>query len=165
MNLQNVVAGLILIVLLGSGLAGLLALCGAIFPAPIERAQRIAEQMPRRAFAVGLLNALFFGLIAAACGSQGDLGGLLALLILTGLLGYIAVGLTAVAALVGARLAPPAWGPLRRLLAGALALELAALVPLVGWVAVPALAGLTGYGALIIALLRRGRAAPALPVE
>jgi hypothetical protein len=48
------------------------------------------------------------------------------------------------------------------LLAGVVVLELAALVPVVGWFAVTTLALLTGAGAVIIALFQRApRPAPA----
>ncbi len=67
----------------------------------------------------------------------------------------MAVGLAAIAQLLGERLRPHDPSAVRRLLVGAATLELAALVPLVGWFAVPALAGLLGYGALVIALVQR----------
>jgi len=70
------------------------------------------------------------------------------------------VGLAVVGRLIDERLRPNDDSAVRQMLAGALTLELAALVPLVGWFAVPALAGLIGYGATVIALIRR----PAPPI-
>ncbi len=140
---------------LGVGIAALLLLCAVAFPRLVARAQRNAEQMPWRALLVGLINLAFFGLIATALLSGDEGARLLGLLVATLLLSFVALGLAAVARLLGARLRPGEPGSARSLLAGALTLELAALVPLVGWFAVPALAGLLGYGAVVIALVRR----------
>jgi len=74
------------------------------------------------------------------------------------------VELAVVGRLIDERLRPNDDSAVRQMLAGALTLELAALVPLVGWFAVPALAGLIGYGATVIALIRR-RAPPIAALE
>jgi hypothetical protein len=159
MNLGELTGLLLLIASAGVGLAALAVLCVALAPRLIGRAQRNIEQMPRRSFAVGLLNALFFGLLAAAL-SSGDQGaGLLALLILTILLVLVGAGLSAVAALVGERLGLAAPPPLRALV-GMIVLALAALTPVAGWVGVAGLASLTGYGAVIIALFQGRQAQP-----
>ena len=140
---------------LGIGLAALLVLCDAVFSSLVARARQNAEHMPFRSFAVGLINFIFFGLIAIAFLSGDETARLIGLVIATILLSFAAVGLAVAARWVGERLRPDDPSTTRRLLAGAVTLELAALVPLVGWFAVPALAGLIGYGATIIALVRR----------
>ena len=141
----------------GLGLAALLLLCDVAFPNLVGRARQNAEGMPLRSLLVGLINLSFFGLLAFALLS-GDQGAkVLGLLVGTLLLSFVALGLAAVARLVGERLRPNDPSAVRRLLAGAVTLELAALVPLVGWFAVTALAGLLGYGAVVIALVRRRR--------
>ncbi|NJM08938.1 sigma-70 family RNA polymerase sigma factor, partial [Candidatus Gracilibacteria bacterium] len=91
---------LFLILLVGSLLA-LIVLCATLFSQLVARAQRNVERMPLRCMLVGLVNFLFFGLLAAALSSGGDIGGLLALLLLTALLSFVALGLTAVAAAIG----------------------------------------------------------------
>jgi hypothetical protein len=140
---------------LGVGLAALLLLCDVAFPNLVARARRNVERMPLRSLLVGLVNFSFFGLIAAALLSGDESARALGLLVGTVLLSFVALGLAAVAQLVGERLWPDDPSAVRRLLAGAATLELAALVPLVGWFAVTALAGLLGYGAVVIALVRR----------
>jgi hypothetical protein len=149
-------AGLTLGVLaLAVGLAALLLLCDVAFPKLVARARHNAERMPVRSLLVGLINLSFFGLFALALLSGDEGSKALGLLVGTVLLSFVAIGLAAVARLLGERLRPGDASAVRRLLAGALTLELAALVPLVGWFAVTALAGTLGYGAVVIALVRR----------
>jgi ABC-type transport system involved in cytochrome c biogenesis permease subunit len=140
---------------LGIGLAALLLLCDIAFPTLVARARRNAQHMPWRSLLVGLINLSFFGLLAIALLSGDEGSRVLGLIVATVLLSFVALGLAAVAQLLGERLRPGDPSTTRRLLAGAATLELAALVPLVGWFAVPALAGLLGYGAVVIALVRR----------
>ena len=152
----NQLLGLVLgLIALSIGLAALLLLCEIAFPQLVARTRRNAERMPIRSIVVGLINMVFFGLIATALLSGDDGSRVLGLIVATILLSFVAVGLAAVAQLLGERLRPDDPSAVRRLLAGAATLELAALVPLVGWFAVPALAGLLGYGALVIALVQR----------
>jgi hypothetical protein len=149
-------AGLTLGVLaLAVGLAALLLLCDVAFPKLVARASHNVERMPLRSLLVGLINLSFFGLFAIALLSGDEGAKVLGLLVGTVLLSFVAIGLAAVARLLGERLRPADPNAVRRLLAGALTLELAALVPLVGWFAVTALAGMLGYGAVLIAMVRR----------
>jgi hypothetical protein len=154
MNLSQTVALAILILALGAGLTALAALCRLVFPRLVARARRNAERMPVRAFLVGLVNFAFFGLIATALASGDEGSRVLGLLVATALFSFVAIGFAAVAQLLGERLRPDDT-PLRQVVAGGALLELASLVPLVGWFAVPALALLTGYGAVIVAIVRR----------
>jgi hypothetical protein len=153
---SNELLGLVLgLIALSIGLAALLLLCELSFPNLVARTRRNAERMPIRSILIGLINFTFFGVIAMGLLS-GDQGArALGLIVATILLSFVAIGLAAIAQLVGERLRPQDPSAVRRLLAGAATLELAALVPLVGWFAVPALAGLLGYGALVIALVQR----------
>ena len=149
----GLLARIVGIVGLGVGIAALVVLCDAVLPGVVARARDNVERRPVRSFIIGLINVAFFGVIAvallAAKGGAGLLGATLATLVL----GVVAVGLSAV---------DPSG--VRRLLAGAVTLELAALVPLVGWFLLPALAGFTGCGATILALRRR-QPAPATPAD
>ncbi|NJN17665.1 MAG: hypothetical protein HC822_16015 [Oscillochloris sp.] len=156
MQVSELLVLLLLIATTGAGLIACAALCSAIFPRLLAQARRNLEQMPRRSFAVGLVNALFFGLLGAALSSGGPLAGLLSLLVFTGLLSFIALGLSVVAALIGVRIAPVLPPPFQPML-GMLLLVTSALIPLVGWIGLSALAGLSGYGAVIIALFQRRR--------
>ncbi|MBK9941388.1 MAG: hypothetical protein U0Z44_20380 [Kouleothrix sp.] len=156
---MNPIVAIALIFGLSVGLVALLVLCNALFAGIVERSKATVEHMPIRSFLVGLLNFAFFGLISA--GLLGGDGGaqMIGLLIASVLLSFVALGLAATARLAGQRLRPADMSPTRQVIAGAATLLLAASVPLVGWLVVPALAGLSGYGALIIALVGRERAA------
>ncbi|MBL8046309.1 MAG: hypothetical protein JNL09_07210 [Anaerolineales bacterium] len=131
----------------------------ALFPRRIARTRTIAEQMPGRAFAVGLINLLFFGAVALGFSALADAIGnelprLPALLIFTILLIALSFGLTAVARLVGERLRPQA-SDLNRTIVGTLALSLGSTLPVVGWFALlPYAAGL-GLGAFILSFIVR----------
>lgn len=157
MNAIDLINGMILITLLFISLAAMAVVCSVVFPNVILRARRNAEQMPIRAFLIGLINYAFFGLIAVALLSRSaaDGGRFLGALIGTLLLGFVLVGLTAIARFLGERLRPNDANPIRQLVVGMVTLELAALVPFVGWFLLPLIAGLIGYGALIIALIWR----------
>lgn len=155
MNVNDLLSLLLIVLSIVVGLSALLLVCDVVFTSIVGRARVTIERMPIRAFVVGLVNMLFFGLIAAALLSKGQTVRLLGVGVGTILLSFVALGLAAVARFVGERLRPNDPSPVRRLLAGALALELAASAPFVGWFVVPILAGVIGYGAIIIALLWR----------
>lgn len=147
--------GIFVVFGLSIGLIALLALCQALFPTLLARTQANLTERPYRSLLVGLLNFAFFGLISALLLAGDDGAKLLGLIVASILLSFVVPGLAAVAQLLGARLRPEPSDPIRQTIAGALALVLAATVPLVGWFMLPALAGLAGYGAVIIALVRR----------
>lgn len=154
-DLVNIVGFVFLVTTTIIGLTALIMLNRAVFPALIERTRANVIYMPRRAFLVGLVNSGFFGLISVGLLSAGEGAALLGLIVAAILLAFISVGLSAIADLIGERLSIPSQLPLLRTLVGAITLQLAALTPLVGWMVVPFIAGLLGYGALIIALVQR----------
>ncbi len=155
MNLTALVTLLVAAVIFGAGLVALMVLCSIAFPKVVARARHNAEAMPIRSLVVGLINFVFFGLIAAAFLSGREGGQVIGIVIATILFSFVAVGVAAVARLVGERLMPNAANPVRQVMAGALTIALSTLTPLVGWFVVPVLVGLIGYGALIIALIWR----------
>lgn len=155
MQLTELIALVLAILTTVAGLTALITVGAALLPALVERARANVERLPVRSFLVGLVNALFFGLISLALLSAGEGPSLLGLIVGSVLLLYIALGLAAVADLLADRLGLHELPPLRRRILGALALQLAALTPIVGWVMVPTLAGLTGYGAIVIAIVQR----------
>lgn len=137
-------------------LSALLALCYALFPKLVGRGRIVAETMPLRSFAIGLINFLFFGVIAAALLSTNSVIALLGLLIGSALLSFVALGLSAIALLVGERLFSKRGGAWQSGV-GATVMTLACAIPIVGWFVLPFLLGFTGLGAAIIALIGRGR--------
>ena len=78
----------------------------------------------------------------------------LGLALATILLAFIVCGIAAIALGLGQRLRAEA-SATRQIVYGIVTLELAALLPLVGWIIVPLASGLTGLGAVILALFQR----------
>jgi hypothetical protein len=133
------------------------------FPGRVARTRALAELMPGRAFAVGLVNFLFFGAIVFVLLVLSDnivnelVRSLISLpvILLLILLGIgLSFGLAAMAELAGERLAP-AQSAFRRTLWGTLTLVLGSALPLAGWFLLLPYAGLTGLGAFILAMFWR----------
>lgn len=155
MNLTMLFQFLLVGTLAFASLIALVLLTNALFPNLITRARANAERMPLRSFVVGVVNFIFFGLIVLALLSgAAEIAKLFGLVIGTLLLGFLALGLTAMARLVGERVAANQ-GNIRQLIVGTALVEFAALVPLVGWFLVPLLVLMTGLGAVIIAMIWR----------
>ncbi len=151
---------LIIIVLFSGGtLAALLVLLPALLPRRVARAQQIAQNSPGRAFVIGLVNFLFFGVLIAIFAQGGDIGGLIAGTILLALLAVTAVGLAAINQIVQGRLYPNNSG-VKSGLKTAVLLIAAGLVPLLGWFVLTPILLLISLGAAIIALVRRKSTAP-----
>ena len=74
---------LIIIILFSWGtLAALLVLLPALLPGRVQRTQQIAQSSPGRAFVIGLVNLLFFGVVIAIFAQGGEFGGLMAAILL-----------------------------------------------------------------------------------
>jgi MFS family permease len=144
------------LVLIGAGLAALTVLCNTMFPDFVRRARDLAAQRTRRAFLVGLINLLFFGLIALGllttrAVALRPLGVVAATIVLT----FLVIGAAVVALWVGERLRPNDSSVTRQVLAGIVTIELAEMYPLVGWIVVPLVCASIGLGAVILALFQR----------
>ena len=148
---------IIIIILFSWGtLAALLVLLPALLPGRVARAQQVAQNSPGRSLVIGLVNLLFFGVVATIFAQGGDVGGLLALIILLALAAITAVGLSAINQLVQTRLYPKEEG-VKVGLKTAVLLIAGGLVPLLGWLVVAPILLLMGLGAGIIALVRRSQ--------
>jgi hypothetical protein len=158
MNMGDVFAVFGGMLALGIALPGLLLAWSLLFPATIERARLRLEGMPWRCFwlglavllAAGLPLAILFRVPAGPVQLVGWVGSFI-------LLALASAGAAGLAALMGERLrgvglATSAPGALLR---GAVALELAAIFPLIGWFIVIPLATICSLGAVVFALLRR----------
>lgn len=169
MNLAQLAALALVLFVSGIGIAALTLVLEALLPRLIRRARTTAEQMPIRSGIVGIVNFAFFALISLAifsiaqgaedAGSNGAAGllRLIGAVIVLFLFAFLALGIAAIARWVGELLAPTG-STQRQALSGIIALELAALAPLVGWILVPLIVMLVGYGAIIIALVWRREA-------
>ncbi|MCC7161206.1 MAG: hypothetical protein IT331_01825 [Anaerolineae bacterium] len=163
MNLSELVVPIIILAIWLVGIAALVLLLDVLFPRLVRRASSTTRKMPVRSALVGLVNLVFFAIVSVAALSLAEEAGgdgvgallrLFALFVLLILNAFLAMGLTAVARWLGERILPDASAP-RQVITGIGVLELASLAPLIGWVIVPLVALLTGYGAVIIALVWR----------
>lgn len=165
----SAIFGTLLVV--GLAFPGMLVTWWLLFPAPVERARRRLEATPWKALWLGLGVALAFAvpilvLVALPIGPAKFLGWSL----LAGALAVSGIGAAGLAAHMGAALAQRSSGlsPSAAFLRGALALELAAVFPLLGWFLFVPLAVLACLGATAFALLkwapraRDGETAPAV---
>ena len=152
-----------IIILLTASLAGYFLVIGAFFPNRVTKARRVLNQMPGRSFGVGLVNFLFFGVIAIALFSVaenagGIVKGILTFpaLIITGFLAFLlSLGLAGAVNEVGTRLFPDQshW---RQTAWGSAILTFACALPFVGWFLLLPYVALVGIGATILGFFQRG---------
>jgi hypothetical protein len=153
---------LLIILLLTAGLAAYFLVFGALFPHRVAKTQRVLNQTTGRAFLMGAVNFLFFGVIAivlfsVAENAGGFLKGVITTpaLVITGLLALmLTFGLSGVVNELGARLFPEreAW---RQTVWGSVALTFACALPFVGWFLLLPYVSLTGFGAVILGFFQR----------
>lgn len=134
----------------------------ALFPARIAKTLEIANRTPGRAFVIGLVNFIFFLVIALTLFTLAEkVDGLLkailifpAVVIAAILSLALAFGLGSIANLIGERLAPaqPAW---KRTLWGTLLLGLGGAVPLLGWFLLLPYAAWVGMGAFLLGFFQK----------
>src|SRR5687767_8241061 len=117
-NQENIMTDILrlffIIILLTIGLAAYFLVIGALFASRVTRAQRVINQMPARAIGVGLVNFLFFGVIAmilfsVAENANGAIKAILTLpaLLITVLLAItLSFGLAGMVNLLGERILP-----------------------------------------------------------
>ena len=153
--------------LLTLNLIPLFILLGALFPARLSRTRELTLEMPWRAFAIGMVNSLFFasvGMVSFALAEKVD--GILkvalmlpALLILVFLAVGLVFGLGGFAEALGERVqsaAAPAQSGWKRTAWGTLLLGLSCALPFFGWFVLLPYLGWVGIGAFIISFFRRG---------
>lgn len=164
--MEELIRNLVFIALCFVCCVATLTVMRALFPARIQRVRVAAEGAPRRAFLIGLINILFFAALALAAFAIGDrlqgaqgggLFGMIGLALGLVVLTALTVGLSALAHLIGERLAPEG-SPTRQSIVGAAALTLACLTPFAGWFVVLPLTAAMGVGAYVMTLLKVRRA-------
>jgi hypothetical protein len=143
---------------LGIAFPGLLAAWWLLFPGTVERSRLRLEGTPWRCFWLGGIAlaaaSIPIAILLALPFGPSKLFGSLAI---SALLAVASLGAAGLAALMGARLAAhtgSGLSPAAAFLRGALALELAAAFPVIGWLIVIPLAIVTALGAAAFALLR-----------
>lgn len=145
---------------LGIVFPGLLLTWWLLFPVSVEHARARMAITPWRCLGMGVLGSFAFGFpIALLLGLPLGPAKFLGSVLLFGGLALASVGAAGLAAVMGDRLAGQSGGkltPAGGLVRGALALELAAAFPLIGWFLVIPLVAVSGLGAACFALLRWG---------
>lgn len=153
---------LFIILLLAVSLAAYFLVIGAFFPNRVDKAQRALNQMTGRSFGVGLVNFLFFGVIAivlfsVAESTSGFIRAVLTFpaLIITGFLTLLLTfGLAGIVRELGARLFPEqtAW---RQTVWGSVVMTLACALPFVGWFLLSPAVAIIAIGATILGFFQR----------
>lgn len=140
-------------------LTALLTTLTYLLPTRAKYAQQILQDKPGRAFVIGLVNLLFFGILAAVFSQGGEIGGLLGLIILLALLGLAFIGLTGLLLLLRHRFYPPHEETNHSLLAvtirSSAILMAGLLAPVVGWFILAPILLITGLGSGIMTLVQR----------
>jgi len=158
-DLAGLLALLILFLFSGACLAALTVLLSALLPQAAERAQAALLRSPRRAFFIGLVNYLFLGAVSLLLLST-DIPPLavIALVIIGAVLVVTFFGLVGLTRLLGERLSMLAGRDmpgLKQLLWGTVCLELAALLPVVGWFLLTPILLMVSFGATVLSWFRR----------
>ena len=150
------------IIILTFNLIPLFIVLTALFPARIAKTMEVANRTPGRAFVIGMVNFIFFLVIALTLFTLAEkVDGLLnailifpaivIALILSIALGF---GLGSISNLIGERLAP-AQSTWKRTLWGTLLLGLGGSVPLLGWFLLLAYAVWIGMGAFFLGFFQK----------
>ena len=155
--MANITAVFGILLTLGIAFPGLLTAWWLLFPATVERARLRLDRTPWRCFWLGgvmtaLLSIPVVVLLALPFGLAKFLGWSLVVAALT----MAGLGAAGLAAKMGDRLASrssDSLSPAGAFVRGAVALELAAVFPFVGWFIVIPLAIVTSLGATVFALL------------
>lgn len=153
---------LLIIILLTISLAAYFLVIGALFPSRVEKMQRVVQQMQGRAFGVGFVNFLFFGVIAVVLFSvaettSGFAKGIVTIpaLFITGFLAVtLSFGLAGMVNIAGARLFPEQDG-WRQMVWGSAVLTFACAMPLIGWFLLLPYIVSVGFGAVILGFFQR----------
>jgi hypothetical protein len=131
-------------------LQGLWILCRALWPTRVERAADCCRRCAVASFFVGIPITLVVVLFALALGRRlGTPGQVAAWIIGSIFFVYAGTGMSGLVTFIGERLASPVDSvrPWRSTIRGGIALELAFLFPVIGWVVFPAVTLILGAGA------------------
>ena len=152
----------LIVFLLTTSLAAYFLVISALFANRVTKTQRVINQLTGRSFLVGLVNFLFFGVIAivlfsVAENTNGFLKGILTIpaLLITALLAVIlSFGLVGMVNVVGERILPE-HSSLKKSAWGTVILTFACALPFVGWFLLLPYVGLVGFGAVILGFFQR----------
>ena len=156
-----------IIILLTIALTSYFLVLGTLFTNRAAKTQRVLTAMPGRSFGVGLVNFLFFGVIALVLFSLSDKAGSVvkiiltipALLITAVLALMLSFGLVGIVNLLGERIFPDtsSW---KQTVFGSIILSFACALPFVGWFLLFPYVGFVGIGGFILGLFQREKINP-----
>lgn len=160
--MSDILRLLVAVILLTIGLVAYFLVLNALFSPRIERTKSVAQSMPVRSAGIGLVNFVFFAVIATALLAGAETAGPLlrgililpAVVILAALAFVLSLGLVAMSNMIGEKIFPnfSAW---KQTLWGTVCLSLACVLPLIGWFLLLPYIGFVGIGAVILGFLQR----------
>jgi hypothetical protein len=160
--MSDIVRLLLAVILLTMGLAAYFLVLNALFPQRIANTKSMIQAMPARSLAIGVVNFVFFAVIALVLFSVAEntgpfIKGILtipAVVILASLGIVLSMGLVGMSNLIGERTFPnlSAW---KQTLWGTVCLSLACALPFVGWFLLFPYVGFAGIGAMILGYFQR----------
>ena len=160
--MSDIVRLFLIILLLLAGFAAYFLVLNALFAPRVTKTRSIAQSMPGRSFGIGLVNFLFFAVIALVLLSIAEnaapfLRGVLtipAIIILALLAIALSLGLAGMSTMIGERVFPelPLW---KQSLWGAVCLSLACALPFVGWFLLFPYVGFVSIGSVILGFLQK----------
>jgi hypothetical protein len=160
--MSDIVRLLFAIILLTISLAAYFLVVNALFPRRVAKTKSIIQSMPARSFGIGLVNFLFFAVIAMVLFSVAEntgpfLRGILtipAVVILALIAIVLSLGLAGMSNVIGEQIFSdfPVW---KNNLWGTVCLSLACALPFVGWFLLLPYVGFVGIGAVILGFFQR----------
>ena len=157
---------MLIVILLTISLAAYFLVISTLFTSRVDKTQRIINQMPGRAFSVGLVNFLFFGVIGLVLVMLTDgenrvdnmvrvilLFPTIAIFTFLGIL--LSFGLAGMASVIGGRIFT-GHNAIKQNIFGAITLSVACALPFAGWFLMLPYIGLVGIGAVILGFFQRG---------
>jgi predicted permease len=153
------------VILMTISLVAYFLVAQALFPQRILKTKAIIQSMPARSLGIGLVNFVFFAVIALVLFSVSENASAFlkviltipALIILAFLTVVLSFGLTGMAVLIGERLSPEisVW---KQTMWGTICFSLACALPFVGWFLLLPYLGFVGIGAVILGFFQRAKA-------
>jgi len=159
--MSDIVRLFLIILLLLAGFAAYFLVLNALFAPRVTKIRSIAQSMPGRSFGIGVVNFLFFAVIALVLLSIAENAGpfirgvltIPAIIILALLAVALSLGLAGMSTMIGERVFPDLSG-WKQTLWGTVCLSLACALPFVGWFLLLPYVGFVGIGAVLLGFLQ-----------
>ena len=159
--MPDIVRLFLVIPLLLAGFTAYFLVLNALFAPRVTKTRSIAQSMPGRSFGIGLVNFLFFAVIALVLLSIAENAGpfirgvltIPAIIILALLAIALSLGLAGMSSMIGERVFPDLSG-WKQTLWGSVCLSLACALPYVGWFLLLPYVGFVGIGAVLLGFLQ-----------